>query len=184
MSRLPWAWGDTGSTTTVPVPSGFEGRHGVRAVRVDAPPAVVFRWLTQMAVAPYSYDLVDNRGRRSPRRLVAGCEPEVGRVMMEIFTLTAVEPDRLLELRMSDPGAVRVFGQIAVVYRTLPEPGGTRLRCDLFVPPASGAARVRHHLLAWGDLVMMRKQLLTFKELSEQSVGSHPRGFSPDLPDA
>lgn len=174
MSGMPWVWGDAGSTSPLRAPEGYDGRRAVRAVPVAAPPEIVFRWLTQMAVAPYSYDLVDNRGRRSPRRLLDGCEPEVGRVMMEIFTLTAVEPDRLLELQMSAPGALRVFGRIAVVYRTLPEHGGTRLRCDVFLPPESGVGTLRNHLLAWGDLVMMRKQLLTFKALSERTARGFP----------
>ncbi len=32
-----------------------------RAVSVDAPPPVVFRWLCQLKLVPYSCDLLDNR---------------------------------------------------------------------------------------------------------------------------
>jgi hypothetical protein len=45
-----------------------------RAVAVDAPVPVVFRRVCQLSVAPYSYDLLDNLGRRSPRELTAGVQ--------------------------------------------------------------------------------------------------------------
>lgn len=170
MRGLPWTWGDTGASLPPPAPAAYDdGQHLVRSVSVAAPPHVVFRWLTQLRVAPYSYDLLDNRGRRSPRHLVEGLDVAVGTVMMRIFTVTALVPDRLLELTLTDPGAIRAFGPLVCTYQTVPQVAGTTLRCDVFLSRRRGLGRVRGYLLAWGDLVMMRKQLLTFAALSERS---------------
>ena len=168
MRGLPWTWGDTGASLAAPTPPTYDGPHLVRSVAVAAPPEVVFRWLVQMKVAPYSYDLLDNRGRRSPRHLVEGLDVRVGTSMMDIFTVTALVPDRVLELTLSNRGALRAFGPLVCTYQTVPRVGGTTLRCDLFLTPRHGVDRIRAYLLAWGDLVMMRKQLLTFAKLSER----------------
>jgi hypothetical protein len=168
---LPWSWGDLDGTT-----DHFRGRgpglHAARGVRVAAPPDVVWRWVRQLQVAPYSYDLVDNLGRRSPRTPTPGLgefEPG-GRV--NIFTVRAVEPGRCVELEITRAGAVRMFGPVLMAYSVTPlDTGpdeGTALRCDLFVP---GAVRgVGTAALMWGDLVMMRKQLHTWRTLAERDV--------------
>lgn len=144
-----------------------------RAVDVQASPATVFRWLCQLRVAPYSYDLLDNAGRRSPRRLTTGLDQlEVGQRFMRLFKLVAFEPGRSITLI----GESRTFGRVAVTYRVLPAPaGGSRLLAKLLVgelsPGLSG--RAVKLLLAPGDLVMMRRQLLNLKRLAEvQEAGA------------
>ena len=133
-----------------------------RAISVDAPAAVLFRWLCQLRVAPYSYDLLDNLGRRSPRELTPGLERlEVGQPFMRIFSLASFAPDDHVTLRA--PG-------VAVTYAVRPRPEHSRLLARvLFKAPGGrlGDALVGR-TLALGDLVMMRKQLLTLKKLAEQ----------------
>jgi hypothetical protein len=143
-----------------------------RAVTVQAPPALVFRWLCQLRVAPYSYDLLDNLGRQSPRELTAGLdELVVGQRFMTIFTLAAFEPGKHITVRIV-PGPRTIFGDLAVSYTVTADGAANsrlvvKLRVDL---PGEGLlARLRRTMLAWGDLFMMRKQLLTLKALAERT---------------
>lgn len=164
-------WGATASErrTTHPadrhVPPG--GEHLVRAVDVDADPAVVRRWLCQLSVAPYSYDLVDNLGRRSPRTLTPGADRlEPGQHVL-IGPLVEVGPAGFVTV--AGPLGRRLLGDIAMGYEVV---AGERTRSRILVCLALGPRR-RHSLGAWrtllaaGDLVMIRKQLHTLRDLAE-----------------
>ena len=141
-----------------------------RAVDVAAPAPVLFRWLCQLKVAPYSYDLLDNFGRRSPRHLVPGVEVLApSQKVMTIFKLVDFEKDRHLTLVLDLPRAVSVFGRVAVSYVVSPTSDSS---CRLVVKmrvryPRKPPCSFMRWILPWGDLLMMRKQLLTLKHLSE-----------------
>ncbi len=143
-----------------------------RAVDVAAPKALVFRWVCQLRVAPYSYDLIDNLGRRSPRRLTPGLDAlELGQRFMTVFTLVGVDPGTAITLETRH----QLLGHVACTYRVTPGEGGTsRLVVKLVAAAASrlgavGRATLRV-LLPGGDLVMMRRQLLTLKTLAERDA--------------
>lgn len=178
---LPWVWGATPEEAGRGYPAdtalGMPVRLLTRAVGVAAPPAHVHRWTCQVALAPYSYDWIDNYGRRSPRHLVPGTERlELGQVMTRTFRVTAVEPGHSWTGVML-PEIARVFGPTALTYAAepardpAPEPAArrTRLVCRLAVGDRHALDRIRGRALAWGDLVMMRRQLLNLKELAEAS---------------
>jgi hypothetical protein len=134
-----------------------------RAISIEARPSVVFRWLCQLKLAPYSYDLLDNLGRRSPTELVEGCEQlEVGQRFMFLFSLSSFVRDQHITLRGR---------RLAVTYGVLPQGPQTRLLARvLFDPPTPAVVgSLAAQLLALGDLVMMRKQLLTLKGLAERT---------------
>ncbi len=137
-----------------------------RAVDVDAPPATLFRWLCQLRVAPYSYDWIDNFGRRSPQRLTPGLdELEPGQEFMRIFRLDSFESGRSITISTKGSGPVAAAVTYLAEERT---PGGSRLlvkfNCDYNSRIVALLGRIG---MAPGDLVMMRRQLLQIKRLAE-----------------
>ncbi|WP_020575693.1 hypothetical protein [Actinopolymorpha alba] len=173
--RIPRVWGATADEVRAGYPCddllSNPRESWFRAVTVRAERATVFRWLCQLKVAPYSYDLLDNLGRRSPRLLTPGAEDlAVGQQVMTIFELVAFEPDQHLTLLMRNAHGRRLFGDFAVTYTVTDiAPRGTRLLAKLMIGDRDGIlGRSRRHLLAWGDLFMMRRQLNTLRELAER----------------
>ena len=140
-----------------------------RAVNIDAPVGLVFRWVCQLRVAPYSYDWIDNLGRRSPRQLIEEFERlEVGQRFMTVFRLVSFEEGSSITL----DATTGLFGRVACTYRIIPrEVNRSRLVVKLtFSTPPGVRGWVTRRVLPTGDLLMMRKQLLTLKELAERDA--------------
>jgi hypothetical protein len=141
-----------------------------RGVDVRAEPPVVFRWLCQLRVAPYSYDWIDNLGRRSPRQLTPRIEElAVGQPFLRIFDLVSFEVDRHVTLRLREPG---LFPPLVVSYVVVASPPhGSRLLVKLVVRLRPGLRdRLAAALLPWLDWFMMRRQLLNQKALAEATT--------------
>lgn len=158
-------WGVSGSETSDSYPCDdfvtSPTLQAWRGVYVRAPAEVVWSWVAQVRIAPYSYDWIDNHGRRSPRELAGLPEPRVG----ERFSTAGGRPvgrivsvDHRRQLTGSIGGAVMSY---VLVPR---EPDGTRLLLKVVARTTRWAAPC----LSVGDLIMARRQLLTLKRLAEQ----------------
>ena len=131
-----------------------------RGVTVEAPPEAVWPWVAQIRLAPYSYDWVDNLGRRSPRELRGLPEPVPG----EPFTRVAGRPTG--EVLSADPGRQLTGRILATVMSYVLEPLEDA-RTRLLMKIVGDVPRLAATPLALGDLVMARRQLLTWKRLAE-----------------
>jgi hypothetical protein len=157
------------------LPEKFDADY-YRGVTVHASPAMTYRWLCQLRVAPYSYDWIDNYGRQSPRRLTPGLEKlEIGQTVMRIFDLIDFETDLQITCRIKPrTSPSRLFGDVVVSYLIVPRSDREcRLLAKLRVGyPRGPMGRLMRVILPPGDLVMMRRQLLNLEGLAEATAGS------------
>jgi hypothetical protein len=131
-----------------------------RGVTVHTTPEMLWPWVTQIRVAPYSYDWIDNPGHRSPQQLVNLPEPVIG----EAFTTAATR--RLGRILAVEP-PTHLTGEImgaCISYVLVPEGNTTRLLMKV----VTAMSRWVTPWLSVGDLIMARRQLLNLKRLAER----------------
>jgi hypothetical protein len=140
-----------------------------RGVRVEAPAEAVWPWVVQVRLAPYAYDWIDNRGRRSPRELAGLPEPQAGDTFTtaggrELGRIVSVDPGK--QLTGTIMGAFMSYVLVPREHHT------TRLLLKVVMQTNRWAALG----LSVGDLIMARRQLLNFKQLAErhQHQGTAP----------
>lgn len=133
-----------------------------RGVTVRCSPEVLWPWVAQIRLAPYSYDWIDNLGRTSPRELRALPEPAVG----QNFSTAATRPTgRILSVSPGEQLTGRIVGAV-ISYVLVPNGDTTRLLMKV----VTARGRWLAPLLSVGDLVMARRQLLNLKELAESTA--------------
>jgi hypothetical protein len=176
MGILEYAWNwhatDEECRAAYPCDRFVRGPYRVwmRAIDVEAPAEVLYRWVSQLKVAPYSYDVFDNGFRRSPRRLTSGAERlQVGDPFLSWFRIVDVETGRHVTIENdSEHGRP---GSVSMTYSVVPAGAArSRLVVKIDVGCFTRWERLRMVPLAWGDWIMMRKQFLTLKALAEKTV--------------
>jgi hypothetical protein len=132
-----------------------------RGVTVRAPAERVWPWVVQLRLAPYSYDLVDNLGRRSPQELRGLPDPVPGAPFIASFGRPFGE---VLAIRSGEHLTGQILGAL-MSYVLVPDGAETRLLLKLVMR----GPRALAPLMSVGDLVMARRQLLNFARLAEGS---------------
>ena len=193
-SRRISRWGATSEEVDRSLPGDGEVPHpqvaSTRAISIHAPARAVWPWLAQMGwrrAGWYSYDLIDNNRVRSAERIVPEFQGlQVGDLVPEGadvgWTVSALEPDRMLLLIAHAPmqGVDWVERRDSSWLFLLDElgPEHTRLveraRTTVTVNPTALIGRIlaarwsRTLLLAPGDFVMARRQMLGIKRRAER----------------
>jgi hypothetical protein len=170
----PWqlTWGATAAEVNRRLPSDDLVTHptfdATRAITLDAPPEQVWPWLVQVGLTRagwYSYDLLDNLGRPSARRII----PE----------LQYLQPGDIVPMSPDGKQGMPVLSVDAPTSMVWGEPGGTTWAWQLDETGTGGTrlvTRVRSRyrwfspsiafslLVEFGDIWMMRKMLLNLRE--------------------
>lgn len=177
---LPLVWGATAEECARTYPCDRYAPQAslalYRAIDVAAPRELVYRWLQQLRVAPYSYDWADNFLIPSPSRLSPRADRiEVGQRMMHLFTICEFEAGRSLTLGSRSRIGSALFGTLDGTYTVSARPGGGS---RLFVKvnanyAAHPIARSFGALMPWIDLFMMRKQLLRLRDFAQRDAATN-----------
>jgi hypothetical protein len=131
-----------------------------RGITIEASPQQVWPWLCQVQLAPYSYDWLDNFGRRSPRELRGLPDPQPG----ERFSRSGGRFDvgQILSVVHEEHLTATILDAV-MSYVLVPDSASTRLLLKIVMQ----RSRWFGPLLAVGDWPMARRQLKNFKALAE-----------------
>ena len=176
--RDPRTWGVAERERAEPFPCdalGFVHDEAFfRGIDVAAPPELVFRWLCQLRVAPYSYDVLDNFGRPSPSFLRPGLERlALGQRIMLVFRLLGFETNATLTIGLANRPLGVVMGDIVGTYRVAPAPAGARLLAKVLVRyPRGPYGTFLRGVLPHADSFMFAEQLRRLKRYAERDAAS------------
>lgn len=151
-----------------------------RCITISARPEDVFPWIRQMGFRRggwYSYDWIDNLGRRSATTILGEWQEVKSGDLIPAgpmaFTATIVEPPTafVLEVKNDKKSNPRLHFTLAYELRQVPE--GTRLvtrmRSRINFP---GGRLIEKFVLGPGDGIMLRHQLLTIKSRVANAASS------------
>jgi hypothetical protein len=148
--------------------------NATRAVTVAAPPSVIWPWIVQIGFGRagwYSYDLLDNLGRRSSRRII----PELQHLAPGDIVPMGPGAGQGIPVHTVDAPRTMIWGSpgdSSWVWQLEPGPDGstrliTRIRSRIRATPTSIFFTM---LFEVADFWMLRKMLLNLRDRAQSLV--------------
>jgi len=173
---------------SLPDISNSECRELLRSIEIKATASDIFVWLKQMRIAPYSYDFVDNRCKKSPDYIIQNLPPlTISTHFLLAFHIKEFEENSFIAGRYCEPinSPVNLYMRdMYIEYRIEEKPANTILWCKIkgyFYTDIS--SRGFFFIFSVVNKIMMERQLSNIKKLSELSYTGKVETKMYDLKD-
>jgi len=158
---------------TLPLLSDTDCRELLRCVEINAGASAIFVWLKQLRISPYSYDLIDNRSRKSPDFIIENLPPLKAHThFLLVFNILEFEENSFIVGRFCEPinPPVNLYMRdMYIEYRIEEKASNTRLWCKIKGYYNTGiSSRGFFYIFSVVNKIMMARQLKNIKRLSEQ----------------
>jgi hypothetical protein len=148
-------------------------RELLRSVEIHAHTPDIFVWLKQLCIAPYSYDFIDNRCRKSPGHVIKNLPPlKVNMHFLLAFHIFEFEENSFIVCRFCEPinPPVNLYLKgLFFEYRVVEQGTKAKLWCKIkgyFNTDIS--SKGFFFVFSAVNKIMMARQLKNIKKLSEQ----------------
>lgn len=161
---------------------GTDCRELLRHIEIQAGASNIYVWLKQLRIAPYSYDLLDNRRRKSPGYIIENLPPlKVNAHFLLAFHIVGFEENIFIAGCFCvpiNPPVNRYMKEMFIEYRIQELGTNARLWCKVKGWYNNDiATKGFFNVFSIVNLIMTRKQLRKIKKLSEMlSAGSIKKG--------
>jgi len=160
---------------SLPDMANTDCRELLRHIEIRADASAVFVWLKQLRVAPYSFDFMDNRGRKSPGYIIENLPPlKVNAHYLLAFHIFGFEENSFIVCRFCEPinpPVNRYMKGLYIEYRIAEKGTKTILWCKIkgyFNKELS--SKGFFFIFSVVNKIMTARQLRNIKKLSERLV--------------
>jgi len=158
---------------SLPDISNTDCRELLRCIEINADASAIFLWLKQMRIAPYSYDFIDNKCRKSPDFIIENLPPlKVNTHYLLAFHIFEFEENSFIACRFCEPinpPLTLYMKGLYIEYRIVEQ--GTRniLWCKIKGYYNDGiSSKGFFFIFSVVNKIMMARQLKNIKKLSQR----------------